>query len=214
MRIVVFGSGGKVGRLLVPLLVQAGHDVVGVIHREASADVVRSAGAQPVVVDLEGDAGPVREVLVGADAAVWTAGADVMTGPEHSDRLDRDGCLRAIAAAAEVGVNWWVQVSSLYADRIDIAPPVLQHFLGNKAAGDAAAAASGMTWTVVRPGGLLEDAGTGLVDIATEGMGQARITRADTALVISTLLSAGLAKNTAFDLGAGSTPVEQALNLL
>ena len=71
MRIVVFGSGGKVGRLLVPLLVQAGHDVVGVIHREASADVVRSAGAQPVVVDLEGDAGPVREVLVGADAAVW-----------------------------------------------------------------------------------------------------------------------------------------------
>jgi len=214
MRVVVFGAGGKVGRRLVPQLVEAGHDVVGVIHREASAEAVSSAGATPVVVDLEGGIEAVREVLEGANAAVWSAGADIGTGPEHSDRLDRDGCLRAIAAAEQAGVGRWVQISSLYADRIDIAPPVLAHFLGNKATADDAARASTMQWTVVRPGGLTDDEPTGSVSIMAEGMGHGRIARADVASVITAALTDGLAINTSFDLAEGTDSVDEGLRAL
>jgi uncharacterized protein YbjT (DUF2867 family) len=214
MKIVVFGAGGKVGRLVVPLLVDSGHDVTGVIHGEHSAAGVTQAGATPVIIDLEGDVAPVRDVLQGADTVLWTAGADFMTGPEHSDRLDRDGNLRAIAAGAEAGVKWWIQVSSLFADRIELAPPMLAHFLGNKVAADDAARASGMNYTVVRPGGLLDDPGAGTVDIVAEGMVNARVTRADVADVISVLINNELAVNTSFDLGSGNTAPEAALRAL
>lgn len=214
MRVVVFGAGGKVGRLLVPQLVEAGHEVVGVIHREASGPGVEASGGTPVVVDLEGDVAAVREVLTGADAAVWSAGADTSTGTDHSDRLDRDGAQRAIAAGAELGVGRWIQISSLYADRIDSAPPVLQHFLGNKAAADDAARASAMTATVVRPGGLTDDEGTGLVSIQAEGMGHGMVTRADVASVIAAALTNDVARDMSFDLATGTTTIDEALRAL
>jgi uncharacterized protein YbjT (DUF2867 family) len=210
MRVVVLGAGGKVGRLIVPLLAQSGHDVIGVIHRPESAASVSASGGDPVVVDLEGDTGPIRDVLTGADAVVWAAGADIMTGPEHSDRLDRDGALRTIEVADEVGVGRWVQISSLYADRIELAPPVLTHFLTNKAAADAAVRASGISWTVVRPGGLPDDPGTGTVEIADQ-MTNARVTRADVAAVIAELLNRDTARDVSFDLGAGTAPIADAV---
>jgi hypothetical protein len=71
-----------------------------------------------------------------------------------------------------------------------------------------------MNYTVVRPGGLLEDPGTGTVDIVAEGMVNARATRADVAEVISVLINNELAVNTSFDLGSGSTAPEAALRAL
>jgi hypothetical protein len=71
-----------------------------------------------------------------------------------------------------------------------------------------------MNYTVVRPGGLLEDPGTGTVDIVAEGMVNARVTRADVAEVISVLINNELAVNTSFDLGSGSTAPEAALRAL
>ena len=72
---------------------------------------VRAAGGVPIIVDLEGEVTPVRGVLVGADAVVWAAGADFMTGPEHSERLDRHGNIRAVEAAREAGHDHHVAVN-------------------------------------------------------------------------------------------------------
>lgn len=51
MRIFIAGAGGAVGRQLVPMLVAAGHEVVGTTHSAAKADAIRRIGAEPVVVD-------------------------------------------------------------------------------------------------------------------------------------------------------------------
>ena len=215
MRVVVFGAGGKTGRLVVPLLTAAGIETTGVVHRDASVEVVRAAGGVPIIVDLEGEVTPVRGVLVGADAVVWAAGADFMTGPEHSERLDRHGNIRAVEAAREAGVDRWIQISSLYADRIDQAPPPLQAFLHNKAAADDAVRTSGMDWTVLRPGGLLDDDATGLLDTApAAGAGFIRYTRADLAQVIATALTDDLLRNKEFDLGMGTQSIGEALRAL
>ena len=63
--------------------------------------ILALGGGVPIIVDLEGEVTPVRGVLVGADAVVWAAGADFMTGPEHSERLDRHGNIRAVEAARD-----------------------------------------------------------------------------------------------------------------
>lgn len=214
MKVVVFGASGKVGQLLVPSLVAAGHEVVGVVRREDAAEQVRASGATAALVDLEGPAEPLADVLQGADAAAWVAGANVATGHEHSDLVDRDANIRAIAMADAAGVRRWVQVSSLYADRIDQAPEVLQHFLGNKVQADDAVRASSMRWSVVRAAGLIGDDPTGLVTAMPEGMGYATLTRADLSASITALISDDIGVDRSFDLSAGETPIVEALGAL
>ena len=59
MRIFVAGATGALGRRLIPLLVSAGHSVVGLTHREENAGIVASLGAEPAVADgLDGAAVP------------------------------------------------------------------------------------------------------------------------------------------------------------
>src|SRR6201995_4327996 len=51
MKILVAGASGAMGRALVPLLVRAGHDVVGMVQRPRSAEVGHALGAEPRMAD-------------------------------------------------------------------------------------------------------------------------------------------------------------------
>jgi 2-alkyl-3-oxoalkanoate reductase len=64
MRIFVAGAGGAVGRRLVPLLVSAGHSVVGLTHTPAKADAIRAAGAEAAIVDGLNRAAVVEAVAI------------------------------------------------------------------------------------------------------------------------------------------------------
>jgi uncharacterized protein YbjT (DUF2867 family) len=214
MRVMVIGASGKVGQLLVPDLVAAGHESIGVVRREDAAAEVEQAGATPLLADLEADLSPVVDAFGRVDAVVWVAGANVATGPEHSDRIDRDANLALIEEAQGAGGPRWVQVSSLYADRIDAAPPVLHHFLGNKAQADGALANSSLDWTVVRAAGLTGDESTGRISVLSEGMGYGQIPRADLSAVLVHLVTTGQASRHAFDLASGDTPIDAAFEAL
>ncbi len=65
MRVVITGAAGRIGRVLMPGLVAAGHDVRGV-------DVV-AAGDDVIVADLESDADALADLMDGADAVVHLA---------------------------------------------------------------------------------------------------------------------------------------------
>lgn len=52
MRVFVAGSTGAIGRYLVPMLVEAGHDVAGLTRSDEKAEWLREAGAAPVVCDV------------------------------------------------------------------------------------------------------------------------------------------------------------------
>ena len=57
MRVLVAGASGAIGQFLIPQLVQAGHEVVGLTRRQAKADALSALGARGVVVDaLDADA--------------------------------------------------------------------------------------------------------------------------------------------------------------
>ena len=51
MRVLVAGATGAIGRPLVPLLVEAGHEVLGATRSSDRMDRVRALGAEPVVLD-------------------------------------------------------------------------------------------------------------------------------------------------------------------
>jgi nucleoside-diphosphate-sugar epimerase len=51
MKIFLAGATGAMGQRLVPQLLAAGHSVTGTTRRQAGADQLRAAGAEPVIVD-------------------------------------------------------------------------------------------------------------------------------------------------------------------
>jgi 2-alkyl-3-oxoalkanoate reductase len=52
MRVFVAGASGALGSRLVPQLIDAGHDVIGTYNSPTSAELLRTLGAKPVMLDL------------------------------------------------------------------------------------------------------------------------------------------------------------------
>jgi 2-alkyl-3-oxoalkanoate reductase len=63
MRIFVAGASGALGSRLVPQLIDAGHDVIGTHNSPASAELLRTLGAKPVMLDLL-DGGAVHKAVL------------------------------------------------------------------------------------------------------------------------------------------------------
>jgi uncharacterized protein YbjT (DUF2867 family) len=215
MRIVIAGGHGKIALLAEQLLTGAGHQAVGLIRSAGQAGDLVAVGAEPVVLDLEhSDVAAVAAVLVGADAVVFAAGGGPSSGAARKLTMDRDGAVLLADAAERAGVRRYVMVSALAADRFDPdSEEVFQVYLRAKSEADADLRRRDLDWTVVRPGGLLDDPPTGRVRVA-ETTGQGTVPRADVAAVLVALLVHGLGVGAQFELVSGDTPVPQALQNL
>jgi nucleoside-diphosphate-sugar epimerase len=214
MRIVIAGGHGKIALLLEKLLSSRGDSVAGLIRDPGqSADLVM-AGAEPVVLDLEhAAAGQVAEAVHGADAVVFAAGAGPGSGAARKDTMDRDGAILLADGAQAAGVSRYVMVSSTGADADapDGDDPVFSAYLRAKGAADAAVLARvGLHPVIVRPGGLTNDPGTGLVTIAGS-TGRGHIPRADVAAVLLAVLDAPGLAGQVFEVISGPVPVAEAL---
>src|SRR3954451_14618687 len=119
MRVAIAGAHGKIAMRLSRLLVDSGHQVIGLIRNPAHADEVRAAGAQPVICDLE-QAGleEISSAVKGAEVVVFAAGAGPGSGAERKVTMDRDGAIKLLEASAEERARY-VMVSSIGAE----APP-------------------------------------------------------------------------------------------
>jgi len=120
MRVFVAGASGAIGSRLVPQLIDAGHDVVGTHNSPASAELLRTLGAKPVMLDLL-DAGAVRTAVLEAEPEAIvhqaTALANAKWGRNFEKVFARTNELRTtgtdalLAAAREAGVRRFVAQS-------------------------------------------------------------------------------------------------------
>lgn len=212
MRIVIAGGHGRIALLLSELLATSGHQPIGLIRNPAHAADVRATGATPVVLDLESaDSSDVVSALAGAEVAVFAAGAGPDSGAARKLTLDRDGAILFGRAAVEAGVRRFVVVSSMGADDGDAdSDDVFQVYLVAKGEADAAIRELDLDWTIVRPGGLTDDASTGRVVLA-DSVKRGSIPRADVAALIATAIEQGSAVHRTFEVVSGETPIAEAL---
>ncbi|WP_370419794.1 NAD(P)H-binding protein [Streptomyces sp. QH1-20] len=214
MRIVIAGGHGQIALRLERLLAGRGDEVAGVIRKPGQAGALLAAGAEPVVCDLE--SATVEELvrhLEGADAAVFAAGAGPGSGIERKDTVDRAAASLFADAAEAAGVRRYVIVSSMGADREppEGTDPVFAAYLRAKgAADDDVRSRAGLDWTVLRPGRLTDDPGTGRVTLA-ESTGRGEVTRDDVAAVLAALLAEPDTAGRTLELIGGDIPVEQAV---
>lgn len=197
------------------LLAGRGDEVAGIIRRPEQAEELAAAGADAIVCDLESAA--VDEVaghLVGADAAVFAAGAGPGSGSARKDSVDRGAAALFADAAEAAGVRRFIVISSMGADREPPAgtDPVFATYLRAKGAADAdVRTRSGLDWTILRPGRLTDDKGTGLVRLAAS-TGRADVTRDDVASVLLALLDEPRTAGLTLELIGGSTTVPAAVD--
>ncbi len=211
MIVAIAGAHGAIARQLTRLLVARGDEVRGLIRNPGHAGDLREDGSEPVLCDLESaGAGEVAEAIAGCDAAVFAAGAGPGSGPERKLTVDRDGAVKLLEAASLAGVQRYVIVSSVGAESPPEGDDTFSVYLRAKAEADRAVAASDRTWTIVRPGSLSDDPGTGRSRIDTEPF-RAEVSRADVAAVLAAVLHQPASAGHTLYVNAGGDPIEQAL---
>jgi uncharacterized protein YbjT (DUF2867 family) len=218
MRIVIAGGHGQIALRLSRILHARGDEPVGLIRHAEQASDLRAAGAAPVVLDLETASGAaeVTEALKGADAVVFAAGAGPGSGAARKDTVDRAAAVLLADAAELAGVRRYLMISSMGADaHSDFdGDPVFRAYLRAKgAADDDLRARPGLDWTVLRPGSLRNDPGTGRVLLA-ERTGRGAIPRDDVAEVLAALLAQPSTAGLTLELIGGVTPIQEAVAAL
>jgi uncharacterized protein YbjT (DUF2867 family) len=208
--VAIAGGHGKIALILGRLLAERGDTVRGLIRNPDQADDLRAVGIEPVIADLESES-DIESAIRGADAVVFAAGAGPGSGDARKKTVDLGGAVKLVEAAKAEGVSRYLIVSAMGADKApEDGSEGFGAYLQAKFEADEAVRASGLDYTVVRPGGLTDDPGTGLVTIA-EDAGRGRIPRADVAAVFVACLDTPSTIGQSFDLISGTTPIPDAL---
>jgi uncharacterized protein YbjT (DUF2867 family) len=212
-RIAIVGAHGRVAQQLMRLLYDGGDEIVGIVRNEEHADDVYRLGGEGVLLDLETvteDA--LATAFEGADVVVFSAGAGVGSGVERKRTVDYAGSVKAAAAAERAGVRRFIQVSAYGVDS-PVAPDadeVWSAYVSAKRDADAALRESSLAWTILRPGSLTSEEGTGLVTLGPE-VARGSISREDLAATIVATIAEPRSAGHTWELIAGDVPIEQAV---
>lgn len=214
MKVLVAGANGQIGRHLVNLLQDSEeHTVRAMIRKEEQQDYFKSLGVEAVLASLEGTVEEIAEAAKGCDAIVFTAGSGGHTGPDKTLLIDLDGAVKTVEAAEMAGIKRFVMVSALQAHRRENWNEKIRPYYVAKHYADRALLQSGLTYTIVRPGGLINEPGTGKIT-AAENLERGTIPREDVARIVYESLTEERTFNTSFDVISGESPIADALKTL
>jgi uncharacterized protein YbjT (DUF2867 family) len=209
MDVVVAGGHGKVGLRLLRLLAERGQRARGLIRNPDHARDLHELGAEPVLCDIEA-LDDISHCCEGADAVVFAAGAGPGSSVERKRTVDYGGAVKLIEAAKTNGIDRYVIVSAIGVDRPDEWSEPMRPYYEAKRDADARVLESGLSYTIVRPGGLTDDAGTGLVRLGTD-LERGEVPREDVAAVLLAVLETPSTVGKTFELVSGDTPIEEAV---
>jgi nucleoside-diphosphate-sugar epimerase len=217
MRVVVAGAHGKIGLRLGKLLARRRDEVVGIIRNPDHAAELEAVGVQPAVLDLEhADPDEVSDLLADSDAAIFSAGAGPGSGIARKDTVDRGAAVLLATAAEQARVRRFLQVSSMGVESVrDGATPegvdeVFVAYLRAKLAAEEDLRHRDLDWTILRPGGLTDDPGTGRVRLAPR-VDRGSVSRDDVAAVLAALLDTPATAGMVLELVGGEEPIEDAV---
>jgi uncharacterized protein YbjT (DUF2867 family) len=193
------------------MLAARGDRVRGLIRDADQGDDLREAGAEPVVIDLE-EAGvdELAGALEGADAVVFAAGAGPGSGAARKETVDYGAAVKTLEAAKAAGVERYVIVSSMGADDPPSHDDVFSVYLRAKARADHEVRASDRAWTVLRPGSLTDDEGTGKVWLGRQ-VDRGEVPREDVAAVLVAILDEPRTAGHILELIGGGVPIDEAI---
>lgn len=215
MKVFVIGANGQIGKQVVNLLQESNeHSVRAMVRDEKQAAALKEKGVEAVVANLEGSVDEIAEAIQGCEAVIFTAGSGGHTGPDKTLLVDLDGAVKSMIAAEKVGANRYVMVSAIGAHNREIwANSPIKPYMVAKHFADKTLVNSNLNYTIVRPGALLNETGTGKVTVA-ENLTRSSIPREDVAKTLLAVLTEENTYKRSFDLISGDTAIADALKTL
>lgn len=216
MKVLIVGANGQIGKQLTSYI-QASDNITtkAMIRKQEQAPFFDDLGAETVLVDLVDSVEVIAKAAEGVDAIVFTAGSGPKTGKDKTLMIDLDGAIKTIEAAEKAGVKRFVMISSFDTTREAIlesnesfAPYVVaKHYA------DEWLKKTDLDYTIIHPGILTNDAGTGEITVAKR-VEVDEITRDDVARVILTCLEQDATIGKEFQIVNGKTPIVEAIKSL
>lgn len=210
-RVVVIGGHGRTGILIVEKLMAAGHDVLATIRNPRHmADLVKR-GAETIVLDLA--ASSLDDFVIafrGADAMVFAAGS----AAGETSELDNIGTRRTVRAAKNAGIKRYLSVSAIGASTglsTRGMSDEMKDYYKQKRLAAGHIHRSGLDWTILEPGELIDEPAAGKVTLSEEALEETFVTREDVAEVAVALLFEKKSYGHAYQLTRGKTPTRTAI---
>ncbi|SMH37365.1 Uncharacterized conserved protein YbjT, contains NAD(P)-binding and DUF2867 domains [Rathayibacter oskolensis] len=213
-RVAVIGAHGKIGQRILHLLYDAGHDSVGVIRNPDHAEDIIRLGSEPLVHDLESStAADLAAALEGVDALVFTAGAGPDSGIERKRTVDLGASVLSQEAAAIAGIRRFVQISAIGVDEplAEDTDETWRAYVEAKRDADTALRGTDLDWTILRPGALTSDEGTGAIALG-DTVERGSIPRADVAATVVAVLEEPASIGRTWELVSGDVPIAEAVS--
>lgn len=214
MHVFLVGANGQIGKhILQQLTTSKEHTVKAMVRKQEQATALESKVIDVVIADLEGSVDELAAAMKGTDAIIFTAGSGGSTGLDKTLLIDLDGAVKTMEAAEQVGIDRYIIVSAHQAHHRENWNEQIRPYYVAKHYADRMLKTTRLNYTIVRPGGLLNDPGTGKVS-AAENLTRGFIPRED---VASTVIATLNEKNTfckSFDLVSGDSEITKALTSL
>ena len=209
MRVLVIGANGNTATRLVRRLAEGPHDPLAMIRDPAQRAKFDALGVPTVLGDLEY---PIDHAVSGMDAIIFAAGSGGHTGKDKTVLVDYIGAIRSMVAAQVHDVRRYIMLSSLNADIHSTSR--IAHYHKAKAHADNHLRDTGLDYTIVCPGGLTDEPGTGRVVASADLKGRGLTSRENLAAAIAMCLDLDNTTGKSFGLLDGETPIDTALRAL
>jgi uncharacterized protein YbjT (DUF2867 family) len=206
MKVLVIGANGNTASRVVQRLKGSPHQPIAMIRNPAQREKFDDMGVPTVLADLEY---PINHAVKGCDAVIFAAGSGGHTGKDKTVLVDHIGAIRAMVAAQVHGARRFIMLSALNADvnsRSTIA-----HYHKAKGHADVHLQQSDLDYTIICPGGLTDEPGTGKVSVSSELHGNGQTSRENLAAALVKCLDLENTIGKCFSLLEGETPLEMAL---
>tara|TARA_R110002074_G_scaffold161480_11_gene319621 strand:- start:96785 stop:97417 length:633 start_codon:yes stop_codon:yes gene_type:complete len=203
--VLVAGANGTTGKKIINLLKASQYfNQVAMVRKEEQKEQFKKENITTVLGDLEND---LSHTVENIDKVIFAAGS----GGKKVIAVDQEGAKNLIDASKKANIAKFVMLSSMGADNPKTSEN-LQEYLEAKQNADEYLKSSDLTYVIVRPGALTNDAGTGKIKLQSKLKQQGSITRDDVAQTLVRSLHDDAAINQTFEIIQGDTLIGKALD--
>ncbi|MBO6495293.1 MAG: SDR family oxidoreductase [Roseivirga sp.] len=207
MKVLVIGASGRVGQKLTSKLLEADHQVVGTTRKDEK--LFEANNYSQIALDLEKSPEDLSNEIPSDVEAVY-----FVSGSRGKDLLNVDlhGAIKSMQAAEMAGIKRYVMLSTIYSlqpTAWDTSADLYDYMIAKHYADQWLIKNTDLDYTILQPGSLTENAGTGEVELKVQEQGENPIE--DVAEVLFGLLDLKSSFKEVISMRSGDTPIKNAL---
>ncbi|MBO6536933.1 MAG: SDR family oxidoreductase [Balneolaceae bacterium] len=213
-RILIIGANGGIGTFVSKQLTQeSGFEPVAMLRKEDQQPKFSGMGVESIVADLSQSVDALAEIMTDFDGVVFTAGSGGSTGYDKTLEIDLDGAVKVMEAAEKSDSKRFIMVSVAGADDRESwnSSPIKPYMIAKHYA-DRVLKNTELEYTIIRPGSLTDDEGSGKITSDLSKASNRSIPREDVATAVTLSIVNNLAIRKSVEMVSGDTLIEEVLS--